>query len=121
MELARPSLRIAVLALAMVLALAAPTPQPAHASGSTCNGDVCSEILTSGTTLDRWKTVAYIDWGYKCRTAKYWVNGGLWRSQNHCGNGPALVSYVYGPYTFPLGTQLCVSWSSTLGYACLTM
>lgn len=70
--------------------------------------------------MTRWKTTAYVGSGYECATARFWVNGGLWRQQTVCGSASTLVANIYGSYDFRDGAKLCASWVGVSGYACLT-
>lgn len=110
---------LVMLFLLSVMTVAGELPAEAG-TASTCNGDVCSEVTSSGGTLDRWKSVAYVGSGYKCRTAQFWLNGGLWREKSVCGSYGSLTAYIYGPYSFASGTRMCTSWVGVSGYACLT-
>lgn len=119
-----PTLRLRVRTALIVLVLAASVvavPRPAHAATkSTCNGAVCEEVVYSGSTVSSWKTTVYPGSGYHCRTARFWVNGGVIASKYVCGTG-GLYAYANTPYSLPAGSQLCASWVNEWGYACVTI
>lgn len=107
--------------LSLLFASLVVAPDAAHAATkSTCNGAVCEEVVYSGTTVSSWKTTVYPGSGYNCRTARFWVNGGVIASKYVCGTG-GLYAYANTPYSLPAGSQLCASWVNEWGYACVTI
>lgn len=120
MSFAHAPFRLSLLFVVLVASIIA-LPQPADAATkSTCNGAVCEEVVYSGTTVTSWKTTVYPGSGYNCRTARFWVNGGVIYSKSVCGTG-GLYAYANTPYTLPSGSQLCASWVDEWGYACVTI
>lgn len=107
---------VVALLLTVTLLITAP-PERADASASGCNGAVCIFLTGTGLTVDRWRTtVNTLGGGYQCRTAEFWRNGSLWRTQSVCGSG-VLAANLYN-LTFPHNTHLCNRWQGATGNPC---
>lgn len=107
-----------VAAVVMLLGLAA-TPSDA-ASPSTCNWDVCEQITHSGGSMSSWRATVYPGSGFHCRTARFYINGGLYNSKSSCGYG-SLTAYASMPVAAIPGNTYCAAWVSETGYACITL
>lgn len=105
----------------MSLTLVALGQTDAHAATrSDCNGSVCEEVTSSGSTVTDWFATVYPGSGYHCRTARFYVNGGLIDTDHACGTG-LLVADADTPYSLWSGARLCASFVDEPGYACITI
>jgi hypothetical protein len=86
--------------------------QPASHSG--CNGNVCIDVVGSGTSVSSWGTSAS---GASCSYAYFYVNGTKVAQSASCysGNTPEVT---IGGGTYSPGTELCNGWSGVSGYPC---
>jgi hypothetical protein len=91
-------------------------------SANGCNQNVCIHIVGSGTTVSRWSTTAVLP-SKMCSTAEYWDDGYLiYEGTSKCGSAGAKVSsYWSDPGAFPVGTQLCSTWTGVAGKPCETI
>lgn len=93
---------------------------PLTASG--CNQDVCIYVEGSGTQVTYWSTTAVLP-ASTCTVAKYWANGVLvYEGNTKCGTAGARVSsYWNSPGYFPVGTEVCNTWTNVPGKPCETI
>lgn len=106
-----------VLAFALALTVLTAAPSPAEASGSSCRGNVCTFVTSSGTSIQQWRSTGTYPSGYRCRNAMFYVNGGLYRIVEVCGSGQ-LDAYLRN-LTLPTGSQLCNEWVGLNGRPCV--
>ena len=112
--------RTTVVAILVAVALVLlPAPSADAAISTDCSGAVCEEVIWSGSTVTSWKATLFPGGGWHCKTARFYINGGLWNSDVVCGYG-----YLTGrPTNLPTvssGWSLCALWVGYGGYACIT-
>lgn len=91
-------------------------------SSGGCNQGVCIALEGSGTDVTRWSTTAVLP-SSRCSTAQYLFNGVvLYTGTSKCGSaGVKVSSYWSDPGTFPVGSELCNTWTGVAGRACETI
>lgn len=91
-------------------------------SANGCNQSVCIHIVGSGTTVTRWSTTAVLP-SKMCSAAEYWDDGQLvYEGTSKCGSaGTKVSSYWSDPGQFPVGTELCSTWTGVSGKPCETI
>jgi hypothetical protein len=91
-------------------------------TATTCNGDTCQTISGSGTNVANWYTQTTAP-GSVCTYAEFLEDGVLIaESSSTCiGAGQEAAANWSDPGYFPVGAQLCTTWTNIPGKPCDTI